>query len=178
MESASSSKGAGARKGDRRGPVCWAAGAGRVWRQSQAICISYFEDVYSLEGAERIEWARRAEAAALAADPRITNSDGGSFDVSTGRKALANSRGFVGSYRTSYAGVSAAPLAIDADGKMQRDGWWSSATAARGSGIARGRGQGSGTAHTAPAGSTACSHAARPHRVCAGDGADADRFGL
>jgi PmbA protein len=87
----------------------------------------YFDDVYSLDGAERIEWARRAEAAAMAADPRITNSDGGSFDVSTGRKAMANSRGFVGSYRTSYAGVAAAPLATDANGKMQRDGWWSSA---------------------------------------------------
>jgi PmbA protein len=87
----------------------------------------YYDDVYSLSGAERIEWARCAEAAALAADPRITNSDGGSFDAATGRKVLANSRGFVGSYRTSYAGVSAAPLAMDADGKMQRDGWWSSA---------------------------------------------------
>lgn len=87
----------------------------------------YYEDVYSLSGAERIEWARRAEAAALAADARITNSDGGSFDAATGRKVLANSRGFLGSYRTSYAGVSAAPLAQDADGKMQRDGWWSSA---------------------------------------------------
>jgi len=87
----------------------------------------YYEDVYSLSGEERIEWARRAEAAALAADPRITNSDGGSFDAATGRKVLANSRGFLGSYRTSYAGVSAAPLAKDADGKMQRDGWWSSA---------------------------------------------------
>jgi PmbA protein len=87
----------------------------------------YFDDVYSLPGAERIEWARRAEAAALQADPRIANSDGGSFDAATGRKALANSRGFVGSYRTSYAGVAAAPLAKDADGRMQRDGWWSSA---------------------------------------------------
>jgi PmbA protein len=87
----------------------------------------YYEDVYSLEGAERIEWARRAEAAALAVDPRITNSDGGSFDVATGQKVLANSRGFMGSYRTSYAGVAVAPLAMDADGKMQRDGWWSSA---------------------------------------------------
>jgi PmbA protein len=87
----------------------------------------YFEDVYSLASAERIEWARRAEAAALKADPQITNSDGGSFDAATGRKALANSRGFVGSYRTSYAGVAAAPLAKDADGRMQRDGWWSSA---------------------------------------------------
>src|ERR1035437_5060524 len=87
----------------------------------------YDDDVYSLEGPERIEWARRAEAAALAADPRITNSDGGSFDAATGRMVLANSRGFVGGYRTSYAGVSAAPLAMDANGQMQRDGWWTSA---------------------------------------------------
>jgi len=87
----------------------------------------FYEDVYSLDGKERIEWARRCEAAALAADPRITNSDGGSFDAATGRKVMANSRGFVGGYRTSYAGVSAAPLAMDADGKMQRDGWWSGA---------------------------------------------------
>lgn len=87
----------------------------------------YFEDVYSLPGPERIAWARRAEAAAMAADPRITKSDGGEFSVATGRKVLANSRGFVGSYRTSYAGVSASPLAVDANGSMQRDGWWSSA---------------------------------------------------
>ena len=87
----------------------------------------YYDDVYSLPGAERIEWARRAEAAALEADKRITNSDGGSFDASTGRKVLANSRGFVGGYRTSYAGVAAAPLAMDTNGTMQRDGWWSSA---------------------------------------------------
>jgi PmbA protein len=87
----------------------------------------YFEDVYSLSGPERIQWARRCEAAAIAADLRITNSDGGSFDAATGRKVLANSRGFVGSYRTSYAGVSAAPLAVDVNGTMQRDGWWSSA---------------------------------------------------
>jgi PmbA protein len=87
----------------------------------------YYEDVYSLSGAERIEWARRAEAAALSVDPRITNSDGGSFDAATGSMVLANSRGFLGGYRTSYAGVSAAPLAKDADGSMQRDGWWSGA---------------------------------------------------
>ena len=87
----------------------------------------YFDDVYSLEGPQRIEWARRAEAAAMAADPRITNSAGGSFEASTGRKVLANSRGFLGGFRNSYAGVSAAPIAVDANGQMQRDGWWSSA---------------------------------------------------
>ncbi len=86
----------------------------------------YYDDVYSLDGPERIEWAKRAEAAALTADARISNSDGGSFDAATGRKVLANSRGFLGSYRSSYAGVSAAPLAKDTNGQMQRDGWWSS----------------------------------------------------
>ena len=35
----------------------------------------YHEDVYSLPGAERIEYARRAEKAALDADPRIKNSE-------------------------------------------------------------------------------------------------------
>src|SRR5271169_6700685 len=43
----------------------------------------YHEDVYSLPGAERIEYARRAEKAALDTDPRIKNSEGGSFDAAT-----------------------------------------------------------------------------------------------
>ena len=87
----------------------------------------YYDDVYSLTGEERIEWAKRCEAAALAADPRITNSDGGSFSATTGRKAMANSRGFLGSHKSSYVGVSASPLAKDSTGEMQSDGWWSSA---------------------------------------------------
>jgi PmbA protein len=87
----------------------------------------YFEDVYSLPTEERIALARRAEAASLAADPRITNSRGGSFEASTGRKVLANSRGFFGGYRSSYAGISAMPLARDENGQMQKDYWSSSA---------------------------------------------------
>ncbi len=87
----------------------------------------YFEDVYSLPPEERIDRARRAEAAALEFDPRIANSQGGAFDAATGRKVLANSRGFLGEYRTSYCGISSAPLAVDADGQMQRDFWSTSA---------------------------------------------------
>lgn len=87
----------------------------------------YFDDVYSLPGEERIEWARRAEAAALAVDPRIANSNGATFDAATGRKVLANSRGFVGGYRSSYAGFSVVPLAKDENGQMQRDFWSTSA---------------------------------------------------
>src|ERR1700687_2071749 len=41
----------------------------------------YHEDVYSLPGADRIDYARRAEKAALDFDARIKNSEGGSFDA-------------------------------------------------------------------------------------------------
>src|ERR1700720_3411680 len=79
----------------------------------------YHEDVYSLPGPERIDYARRAEKAALDADPRIKNSAGGSFKLPTGKKILANSHGFVGEYRRSYCSVAAVPIAEDANGGMQ-----------------------------------------------------------
>ena len=85
----------------------------------------YHEDVYSLPGPERIDYARRAEKAALDSDPRIKNSDGGSFDAATGHKVLANSHGFVGEYRRSYCSVAAVPIAQSDDGAMQRDYWFS-----------------------------------------------------
>lgn len=86
----------------------------------------YYEDVYSLPAVERIEYARRTEAAAMAADARIQNSGGGSFDAATGRKILANSRGFVGEVRRSSCSISAQPIAQSPDGGMQRDYWYSS----------------------------------------------------
>ena len=85
----------------------------------------YSADVYSLPGEERINYARRAEKAALDYDPRIKNSEGGSFDAATGKKVLANSHGFVGEYRRSYCSVAAVPIAQDANGGMQRDYWYS-----------------------------------------------------
>jgi len=84
----------------------------------------FHEDVYSLPTAERIDYARRAEAAALASDTRITNSDGGNFDAYTGRKVFANSRGFAGEYRASSCSISATPIAIGNKGEMQRDYWY------------------------------------------------------
>jgi PmbA protein len=86
-----------------------------------------FDDVYTLSGEERISLARRAEEAALSADTRIQNSDGGSFDAGTGHKILVNSRGFAGEYRRSHCSISAVPIAQDATGGMQRDYWYSSA---------------------------------------------------
>ena len=85
----------------------------------------YYDDVYSLPPSERIEYARRAERAALGADPRLTNSEGGSFDASTGHKVLANSLGFVGESRRSTCSIAAIPIAQAENGAMQRDFWFS-----------------------------------------------------
>ncbi|MDE1176595.1 MAG: TldD/PmbA family protein [Edaphobacter sp.] len=87
----------------------------------------YFDDVNHLPPAERIEIARRAEAAALACDTRIQNSSGADFDTGTSHKILTNSRGFTGEYRRSYCGFSVSPIAIDEKGGMQRNYWYSSA---------------------------------------------------
>ena len=85
----------------------------------------YSDDVYSLSNADRIDYARRAEKAALDADPRIVNSEGGSFDAAIGYKVLANSHGFLGDSRRSYCSVSAVPIAQVEGSAMQRDYWYS-----------------------------------------------------
>lgn len=85
------------------------------------------DDVHSLPAEQRIDYARRTEAAALNFDARIKNSEGGSFDASTGQVALANSLGFVGGYRRSYCSISVAPIAQAENGAMQRDYWFSNA---------------------------------------------------
>ena len=85
----------------------------------------YFDDVNEMPPAERIEIARRTEAAAMAYDTRIQNSSGGDFDTSTSHKIMMNSRGFLGEYRRSYCGFSASPIAQDEKGGMQRNYWFS-----------------------------------------------------
>lgn len=73
----------------------------------------------------QIELAKRAEAAALASDERITNSEGADFDSSWGRVVLANSHGFVGEYRSSSYSLAVSPIAVDpVSGSMQRDAWY------------------------------------------------------
>jgi PmbA protein len=105
-------------------PFAGIPGAGKFGSLSGDLNL-YHQDVYSLPGSERIEYARRAEKAALDCDSRIKNSEGGSFDAATGRKVLANSHGFVGEYRRSYCSVAAVPIAQDDNGQMQRDYWYS-----------------------------------------------------
>ncbi|MBI3698640.1 MAG: TldD/PmbA family protein [Acidobacteria bacterium] len=84
----------------------------------------YYEDVAGLSADDKIALARRAERAALDADPRITNSEGGAFNSAWSRRALANSRGFQGEYRRSSCSLSVVPVARSGE-EMQRDYWYS-----------------------------------------------------
>jgi len=91
--------------------------------------LQLFEsDVNALDTGFRIQQALDAEEAALAADPRITNSEGASFGAHTGQRVFANSLGFVGEYRTSSCSLSAMPVARQGD-SMERDYWYSAARA-------------------------------------------------
>lgn len=78
-----------------------------------------------LDTDRQIELAKRAEAAALATDERITNSEGADFDSSWGRVVLGNSHGFIGEYRSSSYSLAVSPVAVDpVSGSMQRDAWY------------------------------------------------------
>jgi len=84
----------------------------------------YCPDFAQLETPQKMELARRAEDAALSADPRISNSEGASFDSHLGRHVFANSRGFSGEYRSSYCSLSTVPVARQGE-SMERDYWFS-----------------------------------------------------
>jgi PmbA protein len=72
---------------------------------------------------EKIELARRAESAALGADPRITNSEGAEYFDRRARYAYATSHGFARGYSTSSFGLTVSPVASQ-NGEMQRDSWY------------------------------------------------------
>ncbi len=84
------------------------------------------EDVNgTLSTEEKIALACEAEAVALQADPRITNSEGGEFSNSSREIVFANTLGFAGHYRTTNYSLSVVPVASQ-NGAMQRDYWHSS----------------------------------------------------
>ena len=82
-------------------------------------------DPTRLNTEQQIELAKRVEAAAMSTDERVTNSEGGDFDSSSGRVVLGNSHGFLGEYQSSSFSMSVSPVATDPDtGAMQRDSWY------------------------------------------------------
>jgi PmbA protein len=71
------------------------------------------------------EAARRCEAAGMAVDTRIRNSEGASVNTSEADFVYANTHGFACGYASSRASISCTLIAEDSGG-MQRDYWFSS----------------------------------------------------
>lgn len=83
----------------------------------------------TVDAAAAIELARRGEAAARGADPRITNSDGATFSRTSGAFGMVLSgRGgagaFRGGYASSYASISVVSIADDEGNKKRRGSHW------------------------------------------------------
>ena len=76
-----------------------------------------------------IELARECEAAALAVDPRITNSEGASVSTQQSQFAYGNTLGFLAGYPSSRHTVMCSVIAGEAD-RMQRDDWYATARVA------------------------------------------------
>jgi PmbA protein len=79
----------------------------------------------AIDAARALDMAKRAEAAALQSDPRLTNSEGATVSRQSGASALVTSGGFQGGVRGTYASIAVHPVADDADGKKRSGYHWS-----------------------------------------------------
>lgn len=78
----------------------------------------------SVNAAQALAIASKAEAAARGFDPRITNSEGATFGRTAGGSALVLSSGFRAKNVASYASLSVVPVAADEGGKNRRGSYW------------------------------------------------------
>jgi PmbA protein len=87
----------------------------------------YDDEVAKVDAKWALDQCLRGEAAALAADRRVTNSDGATWSRVLGATAFATSGGFVGGYRGSYASFVVEPLCddpSDPENPKKRNGFW------------------------------------------------------
>ena len=80
---------------------------------------------WALTSEQAAKIALECEAAALATDRRITNSEGAGVSAQQSHFFSAHTRGFRGGYASSRHSLSVAPIAGKGAG-MQRDAWYSS----------------------------------------------------
>jgi PmbA protein len=79
---------------------------------------------WELEAEQAIELARECEAAGLATDPRLKNSEGGTVSTGSAGRVHGNSLGFLEGLTSTNHSISCALVAQDGD-DMQRDYWYS-----------------------------------------------------
>ena len=80
---------------------------------------------WALDAQGACELALRCEAAAMATDRRISNSEGAAVSAQQSHFFAGSSRGFRGGYASSRHSISVAPIA-GRGADMQRDAWYSS----------------------------------------------------
>jgi PmbA protein len=81
---------------------------------------------WEIDAEAAIGIARQVEAAALAVDQRIRNSEGGSVSTHAGLRVYGNSHGFLGGYPSTVHSLSCVVMSQDGE-EMQRDYWYSTA---------------------------------------------------
>jgi PmbA protein len=84
---------------------------------------------WDIDAAGAVEIACVCEAAALATDPRITNSEGAGVSAQQSHFQAGHSRGFRGGYASSRHSISVSPIASASrkrGAEMQREAWYSS----------------------------------------------------
>lgn len=79
---------------------------------------------WDLTPEQACEMAIACEAAAMAVDPRITNSEGAGVSSHRGLRAYGNSLGFLAAYPGTVHSVSCAVLGAEGE-QMERDYWYS-----------------------------------------------------
>jgi PmbA protein len=77
---------------------------------------------WELDAGRAIELATECETAAMAVDPRIENSEGGTVSSYVGMRVKGNSHGFIGGYRGSHHSYSCSVIGRQGE-EMQRDYW-------------------------------------------------------
>jgi PmbA protein len=81
---------------------------------------------WALTPEQACEMAIACEAAAMAVDPRITNSEGAGVSTHRGVRAFGNSHGFLGAFPGTAHSISCSVLGVEGD-QMERDYWYSTA---------------------------------------------------
>lgn len=78
---------------------------------------------WSITPDQAVERALACEAAAFAADARVTKADGTTVNTHQGCRVYGNSHGFVGGYASTRHSLSCVMIA-EGQGQMQRDYWY------------------------------------------------------
>ena len=104
-------------------PCAGLAEAGRMAKTFPDLDLNH---PWALTPDAAIETARRCEAAGLAVDRRIRQTEGAALNTHQGVELYANTHGFAGERRATSHSLSCSLIAVEGQ-EMQRDDWWTSA---------------------------------------------------